>query len=207
MCSACRIFKHMRVCKHMSCVRASSQTTVDSTTIIARTNVTHNKCRLTFVLEEPPRSDDCRGCRDFWLLRLWCLLVSPRKTNVTRKKCVLLLKNLASAAPTQLGKPARRCCESEKGFGKEHPGSGLHPVSVTRFPSFPLENLSRYLWNKGLLSNPAPGENLLSGNLVMETGGTEVNVCPPAVCLSTSRSRPPRPWAWAARRPTPIRYC
>ena len=49
----------------------------------------------------------------------------------------------------------------------------LHPVSVRRFPSFrtqPLENLSRYLWEKGLLSNPAPGEHLPSGNLVMETG-------------------------------------
>ena len=37
----------------------------------------------------------------------------------------------------------------------------VHPVSVTRFPSFrtqPLENLSHYLWNKRLPSNPAPGE-------------------------------------------------
>ena len=33
---------------------------------------------------QPPRSDDCRGCRDFWLWRLWCLLVSPRKM---KKKC------------------------------------------------------------------------------------------------------------------------
>ena len=51
--------------------------------------------------------------------------------------------------------------------------SQVHPVSVTRFPSFrsqTLENLSRYLWKKRFLSNPAPGENLLSGNLVMETG-------------------------------------
>ena len=50
---------------------------------------------------------------------------------------------------------------------------GVHPVSVTRFPSFrtqPLENLSHYLRKKGFLSNPDPGENLLSGNLVMETG-------------------------------------
>ena len=49
----------------------------------------------------------------------------------------------------------------------------VHPVSVRRFPSFrtqPLENLSHYLWRNGFLSNPAPGENLLSGNLVMETG-------------------------------------
>ena len=34
----------------------------------------------------------------------------------------------------------------------------------------PLENLSHYLCKKGLLSNPAPGESLLSGSLVMETG-------------------------------------
>ena len=50
----------------------------------------------------------------------------------------------------------------------------LHPVSVRRFPSFrtqPLENLSRYQWKQRFLSNPAPGENLLSGNLVMETTG------------------------------------
>ena len=41
------------------------------------------------------------------------------------------------------------------------------------FPSFrtqPLENLSRYLWQKRFLSNRAPGENFLSGNLVTETG-------------------------------------
>ena len=49
----------------------------------------------------------------------------------------------------------------------------VHPVSITRFPSFrtqTLENLSRYLWKKRFLSNPDPGENLVSGNLVMETG-------------------------------------
>ena len=51
----------------------------------------------------------------------------------------------------------------------------LHPVSVTRFPSFrtqTLENLSHYLRKKRFLSNPDPGENLVSGNLVMETGCT-----------------------------------
>ena len=56
-----------------------------------------------------------------------------------------------------------------EGVGTAH----LHPVSITRFPSFrtqTLENLSRYLWTKGFLSNPDPGENLVSGNLVMETG-------------------------------------
>ena len=44
-------------------------------------------------------------------------------------------------------------------------GLVLHPVSVRRFPSFrtqPLENLSRHLWKKRFLSNPAPGENLLN---------------------------------------------
>ena len=55
-------------------------------------------------------------------------------------------------------------------------GAGkLHPVSVRRFPSFrtqPLENLSVDSLNNGFLSNPAPGDNLLSGNLVMETGCT-----------------------------------
>ena len=51
----------------------------------------------------------------------------------------------------------------------------LHPVSVRRFPCFrtqPLENLSVDSVNNGFLSTPAPGENLLSGNLVMETGCT-----------------------------------
>ena len=49
----------------------------------------------------------------------------------------------------------------------------LHPVSVTRFPSFrtqTLESLSHYLRRNGLLSNPDPGENLVMENLVMETG-------------------------------------
>ena len=49
----------------------------------------------------------------------------------------------------------------------------IHPVSITRFPSFrtqTLDNLSHYLWKNRFLSNPAPGENLVSGNLVMETG-------------------------------------
>ena len=51
----------------------------------------------------------------------------------------------------------------------------LHLVSITRFPSFrtqPLENLSVDSVTNGFLSNPAPGENLESGNLVMETGCT-----------------------------------
>ena len=49
---------------------------------------------------------------------------------------------------------------------------GLHPVSITIFPSFrtqTLDNLSHYLWKNRFLSNPDPGENLVSGNLVMET--------------------------------------
>ena len=40
-------------------------------------------------------------------------------------------------------------------------------------PSFrtkPLKILRHYLWTNGFLSNPAPGENHLSGHLVMETG-------------------------------------
>ena len=53
----------------------------------------------------------------------------------------------------------------------------VHPVSVTRFPSFrtqTLENLSHYLWKNGFLSNPDPGESLVRGNLVMETGYRQV---------------------------------
>ena len=49
----------------------------------------------------------------------------------------------------------------------------LHPVSITKFPSFrtqPLEHLSVDSVKNAFLSNPAPGENLESGNLVMETG-------------------------------------
>ena len=55
----------------------------------------------------------------------------------------------------------------------------LHPVSVTRFPSFrtqPLESLSVDSVKNGFLSNPAPGENLESGNLVMETGCTDIDI-------------------------------
>ena len=53
-----------------------------------------------------------------------------------------------------------------------------HLVSIRRFPSFrtqPLENLSHYLHKKWFLSNPAPGENLENGNLVMETGWTSAS--------------------------------
>ena len=49
----------------------------------------------------------------------------------------------------------------------------IHPVSITRLPSFrtqTLENLSVDSVKNGFLSNPDPGENLVSGNLVMETG-------------------------------------
>ena len=52
-------------------------------------------------------------------------------------------------------------------------GTGVHPVSVRRFASFrtqPLENLTPLPMKKTYLSNPAPGENLPTGNLVMETG-------------------------------------
>ena len=54
-------------------------------------------------------------------------------------------------------------------------GVAVPPVSVRRFPSFwtqPLENLSIDSATNGFLSNPAPGKNLVSGNLVMETGCT-----------------------------------
>ena len=56
----------------------------------------------------------------------------------------------------------------------------LHPVSVRRFPSFrtqPLENLSVDSVTNDFLSNPDPGENLLSGNLVMETGCRLFKLC------------------------------
>ena len=49
----------------------------------------------------------------------------------------------------------------------------IDPVSITRFPSFrtqTLESLSVDSVQNGFLSNPDPGENLVSGNLVMETG-------------------------------------
>ena len=49
----------------------------------------------------------------------------------------------------------------------------LHPVSITRFlfvRTQTLESLSVDSVTNGFLSNPDPGENLVSGNLVMETG-------------------------------------
>ena len=50
----------------------------------------------------------------------------------------------------------------------------LHPVSITRFPSFRTQTLANLsdLCKNGFLSNPDPGENLVSGYLVMETGCT-----------------------------------
>ena len=42
----------------------------------------------------------------------------------------------------------------------------LHPVSVTRFPSFrtqTLENLSRYLWNKWVPEQPRPWRKSCDG--------------------------------------------
>ena len=56
----------------------------------------------------------------------------------------------------------------------------LHPVSITRFPSFrtqTLENISVDSVKHRFLSNPDPGENLVSGNLVMETGCMYICIC------------------------------
>ena len=44
--------------------------------------------------------------------------------------------------------------------------AGLHPVSVTRFPSFrtqTLENLSRYLWSKWVPEQPRPWRKSCDG--------------------------------------------
>ena len=52
----------------------------------------------------------------------------------------------------------------------------LHPVSVRRFPSFrtqPLEKPQQLPMNKTTSEQPSP-ENILSGNLVMETGCTNI---------------------------------
>ena len=76
----------------------------------------------------------------------------------------------------------------------------IHPVSVRRFPSFwtqPLENLSVDSVTNGFLSNPAPGENILSGNLVMETGctprpGSRTPCHPPRCPAACSSRRTPR---------------
>ena len=46
----------------------------------------------------------------------------------------------------------------------------VHPVSVRRLPPSPWKILATTYEQKRFLSNQAPGENLLSGNLVMETG-------------------------------------
>ena len=56
----------------------------------------------------------------------------------------------------------------------------LHPVSVRRFPSFrtrPLEKVLATTYEQNnFMSNPAPGENIISGNLVMETGCMFINI-------------------------------
>ena len=47
------------------------------------------------------------------------------------------------------------------------------PLEDSRlFGPRPWKILRHYIWTNGFLSNPAPGENLLSGNIVMETGCT-----------------------------------
>ena len=49
----------------------------------------------------------------------------------------------------------------------------VHPVSITRFPLrrlSPGAGLLRYVCTNGFLSNADPGESLVRGNLVMETG-------------------------------------
>ena len=51
------------------------------------------------------------------------------------------------------------------------------PLEDSRlFGPSPWKILRHYLWTNGFLSNPAPGENLLSGNLVTETGCTYGNI-------------------------------
>ena len=68
----------------------------------------------------------------------------------------------------------------------------VHPVSTTRFHTYiyiyiyiyiyrlfgpsPWKILAATYDKKGFLSNPAPGDNLVGGNLVMETGCT-VTTC------------------------------
>ena len=47
--------------------------------------------------------------------------------------------------------------------------SGVSGEDSLLFGPSPWKILRHYLLTSGFLSNPAPGENLLSGNLVMET--------------------------------------
>ena len=56
------------------------------------------------------------------------------------------------------------------------------------FGPSPWKILRHYLWTNGFLSNPAPGENLLSGNLVMETGCSVDPICPQPIMWHL------RPW-------------
>ena len=50
------------------------------------------------------------------------------------------------------------------------------PLEDSRlFGPSPWKFLRHYLWTNGFLSNPALGENIVSGNLVMETGRTAIN--------------------------------
>ena len=71
-------------------------------------------------------------------------------------------------------------------------------VSYTRSPledsrlfgPSPWKILRHYLCTNGSLSNPAPGENLLSGNLVMETGCTQEAALKEAAPESVARRAP-----------------
>ena len=89
-----------------------------------------------------------------------------------------------------------------------HLNNWLHPVSITRFPSFrtqPLENLSVDSVTNGFLSNPAPGEYLVSGNLVMETGCShhgKLGHCAPCSSANSKnklRSQGRGPGRWQGR--------
>ena len=74
------------------------------------------------------------------------------------------------------------------------------PLEDSRlFGPCPWKILRHYLWTNGFLSNPAPGENILSGNLVMETKCTPWPHLKPTLLqsiyeMSSSCFFGPRPW-------------
>ena len=104
---------------------------------------------------------------------VFCIALLGTSQDSTEHQCeTFSSKSTEDHDTTRYNAIRRNATSSESTSIQSKQINPIHLVSVTRFPSFrtqTLENLSRYIWKNRFLSNPDPGENLVSGNLVMET--------------------------------------